>query len=90
MAPRKSNAVKLNEAVELLKEKKITQALNIIEALAKKASDKEAGIKVTRAPNAYNIFVKSNFAKVKKDNPTVDNREIMTLIGAEWKKSKKK
>jgi hypothetical protein len=90
MAPRKSNAVKLNEAVELLKEKKITQALNIIEALAKKASDKEAGIKVSRAPNAYNIFVKNNFAKVKKDNPSVDNREIMTLIGAEWKKSKKK
>lgn len=88
MAPRKTNATKLNEVVELLKEKKITQALHIVEALAKKASDKEAGVKVTRAPNAYNIFVKSNFSRVKSENPNVDNREIMTLIGAEWNKKK--
>ena len=88
MAPRKSIATKLNEVVELLKEKKITQALHIVEALAKKASDKESGIKSTRPPNDYNLFVKNNFQRVKKENPEVDNRAVMTLIGAEWKKKK--
>lgn len=88
MAPRKSVATKLNEVIELLKEKKITQALHIVEALAKKASDKESGVKVTRAPNEYNIFVRENFNRVKEEHPNVDNRKIMTLIGAEWKKKK--
>lgn len=88
MAPRKTLATKLNEVIDLLKEKKVSQALHIIESLAKKANDKEAGVKVTRAPNEYNIFVKENFNRVKADHPNIDNRKIMTLIGAEWKKKK--
>lgn len=89
MAPRKSQSEKLIEVLSLLKEGRVAPAVHIIEALAKKASDKESGKKVHREPNEYNKFVQRNFARVKADNPSKDNREIMSLLGAEWKASSK-
>ena len=89
MAPRKKISDKLSDAIELLQNKKVAQAINILESMRKKAEDKESGKKTKREPNKYNIYVKDNFKRIQKESGETDNRIIMKLIGDEWKKSNK-
>jgi len=40
--------------------------------------------KPTRAPSAYNLFMKEQQPIVKKENPDAGQKEIMKLIGGKW------
>ena len=44
--------------------------------------------KKKREPNAYQKFVKTKFAQLKKENLGKTAPEIMKLIAQEWKKTK--
>jgi len=52
-------------------------------------NDKSSASATPKAPNAYAIFVKENFATIKKGNPSKSHREIMMLISDKFKESKK-
>ena len=43
--------------------------------------------KAKRAPSAYNVFMKSEIAKVKKANPTFDHKEAFKTAAGNWKNS---
>lgn len=49
-----------------------------------KESKKDNNVK--RALSAYNFYSKLNRSRITKENPEVDNKEIMGLIGKEWRK----
>ena len=44
--------------------------------------------KVKRAPSAYNIFMKSELAKVKKASPNMDHKEAFAKAASGWATSK--
>ena len=44
--------------------------------------------KKKRELTKYNIFMKDNFNKIYKKNPTLKPKEIMALVAVEWKKEK--
>ncbi len=43
-----------------------------------------------RAPNKFAVFVRENFDKIKKQNPTLATPDIMKKIAIEWKKQNPK
>lgn len=87
MAPRKSSADKLAEAIELLKANRVTGAMRILEKLQEKEAAKAAKKKSAskRAPSAYNIFMKKKYAELHAANPKMAAKDIMKLIAAAWK-----
>jgi len=45
--------------------------------------------KTKREPSAYNLFMKSELAKVKKADPKMDHKQAFAAAAANWTKSKK-
>ena len=43
--------------------------------------------KAPKKPSPYNTFMKSEIAKVKKDNPKLDHKEAFKKAAANWKTS---
>ena len=43
--------------------------------------------KAKRAPSAYNVFMKSEIAKVKKANASLDHKEAFKVAAGNWKTS---
>ena len=41
-----------------------------------------------RQPSKYNLFVKEQMLKIKSENPTKDNKEIMSIAASLWKEHK--
>jgi len=41
-----------------------------------------------KPPSAYNIFIKEAIAKIREENPSVNNKELMSLAAARWKDHK--
>lgn len=41
-----------------------------------------------KQPSKYNIFIKDAIAKIREENPDVDNKQLMSLAAARWKESK--
>jgi hypothetical protein len=41
-----------------------------------------------RQPSKYNLFVKEQMLKIKSENPTKDNKEIMSIAASKWKEHK--
>merc|ERR1711981_402793 len=66
--------------------KKAAPAKKSAKKSAKKTDKKD---KVKRAPSAYNLFMKSELAKVKKANPKMDHKEAFTAAAKSWSKQKK-
>lgn len=58
------------------------------EAYKSKTKKKSSGVK--KEPSAYNIFVKEEFARIKKEDPAVDNKKLMSMAAARWKLHKEK
>ena len=57
----------------------------------KKEAKKEFGKKKekkTRAPNAYNLFMKDEVARLKGEKPGLSNQEAFKMGAANWKKQK--
>ncbi|ORX59788.1 hypothetical protein DM01DRAFT_323411 [Hesseltinella vesiculosa] len=43
--------------------------------------------KTTKKPTLYNIFMKDELAKIKKDKPGMNHKEAFKLAAANWSKS---
>lgn len=41
-----------------------------------------------RQPSKYNLFVKEQMIKIKLENPSKDNKEIMSMAASQWKEYK--
>lgn len=41
-----------------------------------------------RKPSSYNLFIKDKMQEIKKENPTKDNKEIMSMAASMWKQHK--
>ena len=41
-----------------------------------------------KEPSKYNIFIKEEIAKIRKENPDVENKQLMSLAAAKWKEHK--
>ena len=59
----------------------------------KEATKKFGGAKVmkekkTRAPNAYNLYMKEQVAELKKRDPTLSNQNAFKMGAAAWTKQK--
>jgi hypothetical protein len=46
--------------------------------------------KKTRAPNAYNLFMKDEVAKLKAKDPSLKNQDAFKQSAANWSKEHKK
>lgn len=53
-------------------------------------SDIENTEKPNKKLNAYQIFIKENYHKIKNENPFLSSKEIMIELGKEWSENKKK
>jgi hypothetical protein len=42
-----------------------------------------------RKLNAYQIFIKNNYNKIKNENPFLTSKEIISILGKEWTENKK-
>ena len=47
---------------------------------------KKDGTPQTRTPSRFALFVKDNFARVKKDNASLSHQEVMKTLGSEFAK----
>lgn len=52
-----------------------------------KSSPAKKEKKEKRAPSAYNVFMKSELAKIKKEHPNLDHKEAFTKAAGNWKNS---
>lgn len=41
-----------------------------------------------RKLNAYQIFIKNNYNKIKNENPFLTSKEIISILGKEWTENK--
>jgi hypothetical protein len=55
---------------------------------ASKSGKKKGGEK--KEPSKYNIFIKEEIARIREENPSVDNKLLMSLAAARWKDHKEK
>lgn len=53
-------------------------------------SELEIKEKPDKKLNAYQIFIKENFNKIKNENPFLSSKEIIIELGKEWTENKKK
>ena len=67
---------------------KIKELESEISSLKEGKKEKVIKPKKKREPNAYQKFVKTKFAQLKKVNPDKSAPELMKLIAQEWKKTK--
>jgi hypothetical protein len=67
---------------------KIKELESEISSLKEGNKEKVVKPKKKREPNAYQKFVKTKFAQLKKVNPDKSAPELMKLIAQEWKKTK--
>lgn len=83
----------LKKVAELLKGGKADAALKKVNSLAEKCEAKLSGSKKKaskpRKLTKYNLFVKSNFAKVAAENPNLSTTEVMVALSKLYKASKK-
>ena len=40
-----------------------------------------------RTPSKFSLFVKDNFAEVKKQNPNTPHKELMSKLSQKWKEN---
>jgi hypothetical protein len=43
-----------------------------------------------KEPSKYNIFIKEEIARIRAENPSVDNKQLMSLAAGRWKEHKDK
>jgi len=84
---KKSPAKKAAKTIKKPAAKKAPAKKSAAKKPAAKKSDKKE--KAPRAPSAYNLFMKSELAKVKKANPKMDHKEAFTTAAKNWSKNKK-
>jgi hypothetical protein len=68
--------------------KELESEISNLKVNTKGKDKKDQKPKKKREPNAYQKFVKTKFAQLKKANPDKSAPELMKLIAQEWKKTK--
>lgn len=48
----------------------------------------ETSVKVKKLPNQYNLFVKEQMSKIKINNPTINNKDVLKEIAKLWNEKK--
>lgn len=43
-----------------------------------------------KEPTRYNLFIRDEIQRMKKENPSVDNKQLMSLAASKWKDFKEK
>jgi hypothetical protein len=51
--------------------------------------DKKKRKKVNRKPSKYNLYIKDNIANVRENNPTLNNKEVLSEVAKLWQEHKK-
>lgn len=41
-----------------------------------------------KEPSKYNIFIREEIHRMKKENPEIDNKQLMSLAASKWKEHK--
>lgn len=54
-----------------------------------KKAQKAKKAKGAKKPTEYNLFMKKEIQRVKKNDPTLDHREAFTQAANNWSKNKK-
>lgn len=54
--------------------------------LSKKKKSKDNAEK--KEPSQYNIFIKEEMNKIRKESPDVDNKKLMSMAAARWSEHK--
>lgn len=58
------------------------------EAYKSSKSSKKKNPSEKKEPSKYNIFIKEEIAKIRQENPNVENKQLMSLAAARWKEHK--
>lgn len=58
------------------------------EAYKSSKSGKKKSSAEKKEPSKYNIFIKEEIAKIRQENPNVENKQLMSLAAARWKDHK--
>jgi len=58
------------------------------EAYKSSKSSKKKSSSEKKEPSKYNIFIKEEIAKIRQENPNVENKQLMSLAAARWKEHK--
>ena len=87
-------ATKLTEALGLTDEQVATMNDTLktgVDEMVDLKKPRKGGSKkgTTRAPTAYNIFVKDKIAELKASDPTIDRKQLMIQAAAAWTLKKK-
>lgn len=56
----------------------------------KSKTKKKASTGEKKAPSAYNIFIRDEIARIKKETPNVNNTEFMSIAASRWREHKEK
>ena len=92
-ANKKNNTRKIVDAftssVDSTKEYSLDDLKKLLtEAFKSTKKSKKGEGEEKRQPSKYNIFVKEQMLKIKQENPTKDNKEIMSIAASLWKEHK--
>jgi len=75
--------------LDLTKSYKLSELKKILEVsyaeIYKKKDDKD---KEKKPPSAYNNFIRETMKKIKSDDPSADNKNLMIKAAALWKEHK--
>ena len=92
----KKNMIKIiidtfNNNIDLTKEDYTLNNLKTILTDAYKyVKEKKKTAVVKKNPSAYNIFIKQEMQKIKKNNPDLGNKEVLGLAAKNWQEQKEK
>lgn len=75
-------------SVDVSRDNYTLNELKAILTQAYKSNTKRKSSGVKKEPSKYNIFVKQEIAKIRQENPNVDNKQLMSLAAARWKEFK--
>ena len=77
-----------NTSVDVDQEYSLDDLKKLLVAAYKSSSKKSKSSTEKREPSKYNLFVKEEMARLKKENPDKPNKEIMAMAAALWNVSK--
>ncbi len=87
----------------MIDEEKLQELVNTLEGVlgelkdqlkgkgkGKKAAAKPKAEKKPRTPSAYQLFIGPKMKEIKKNNPTMTQKEVMKMAAEAWKTQPKK
>jgi len=66
-----------------------SDSLNILKYVCGRCGTKFKKLFAKKKLSNYNLFVKKNYARVRASVPHTPHREILTIIGKQWKRQRR-